>query len=131
MGRQVSQNVMVWDERVMIQKYLERADVRYLYIPVGGSKNVAAATLLVFTFVALWHDLSFRLLAWGWLVSLFVLPEIAARATFPFEKVSQVYFVANRTVWPQALVPSSCRNRRGHEPLSPHDCQFGRFCPWC
>jgi D-alanyl-lipoteichoic acid acyltransferase DltB (MBOAT superfamily) len=64
------------------------ADIRYLYIPVGGSKNVAAATLLVFTFVALWHDLSFRLLAWGWLISLFVLPEIVARATFPFEKVS-------------------------------------------
>jgi D-alanyl-lipoteichoic acid acyltransferase DltB (MBOAT superfamily) len=48
---------------------------------------VVAATLLVFTFVALWHDLSFKLLAWGWLVSLFVLPEIIARATVPFEKV--------------------------------------------
>jgi D-alanyl-lipoteichoic acid acyltransferase DltB (MBOAT superfamily) len=65
------------------------ADIRYLYIPVGGSKNVAAATLLVFTFVALWHDLSFKLLAWGWLVSLFLLPEIAARATIPYEKVSE------------------------------------------
>lgn len=36
------------------------------------------ATLLVFTFVALWHDLHLRLLAWGWLVSVFVLPEILA-----------------------------------------------------
>lgn len=63
---------------------------RYLYIPVGGSKNVVAATLLVFTFVALWHDLSFKLLAWGWLVSLFVLPEIVAKAAFPFDKVSHV-----------------------------------------
>lgn len=63
---------------------------RYLYIPVGGSKNVVAATLLVFTFVALWHDLSFKLLAWGWLVSLFVLPEIVARATVPFEKVGRL-----------------------------------------
>lgn len=67
-----------------------RANGRYLYIPVGGSNNVAAATLLVFTFVALWHDLSFKLLAWGWLVSLFLLPEIAARATIPLEKVSRV-----------------------------------------
>jgi hypothetical protein len=82
--------VTVRDERFTIRKHIYRADVRYLYIPVGGSKNVAAATLLVFTFVALWHDLSFRLLAWGWLVSLFVLPEIAARAIIPFEKVSQV-----------------------------------------
>lgn len=48
---------------------------------------MVAATLLVFTFVALWHDLSFKLLAWGWLVSLFVLPEIIARATIPFDKV--------------------------------------------
>ncbi|WVQ81401.1 hypothetical protein IAT38_003525 [Cryptococcus sp. DSM 104549] len=60
--------------------------VRYLYVPVGGSKNVVPATLLVFTFVALWHDLSFRLLAWGWLVSLFVVPEITARKLFTAEK---------------------------------------------
>ncbi|KAH7884850.1 MBOAT, membrane-bound O-acyltransferase family-domain-containing protein [Phlebopus sp. FC_14] len=41
--------------------------VRYIYIPLGGTKNVVATTVLVFSFVALWHDLSFRLLAWGWL----------------------------------------------------------------
>lgn len=45
-------------------------------------------TVLVFSFVALWHDLSFRLLAWGWLVSLFILPELAARYTLPATKVS-------------------------------------------
>ena len=52
---------------------------RYIYIPVGGSSNAIAATSLVFTFVALWHDLSLKLLAWGWLVTLFILPEILAR----------------------------------------------------
>lgn len=62
--------------------------VRYIYIPVGGSKRIVLATLLVFTFVALWHDLSFRLLAWGWLVSLFILPELAGRALVPASKVS-------------------------------------------
>ncbi|WWC72931.1 uncharacterized protein I206_106895 [Kwoniella pini CBS 10737] len=56
--------------------------VRYIYIPVGGSKNAILATALVFTFVALWHDLSFKLLAWGWLVSLFILPELIARKVF-------------------------------------------------
>lgn len=61
---------------------------RYIYIPVGGSKNAALATLLVFTFVALWHDLSFRLLAWGWLVSLFILPELLARRLAPSQKVN-------------------------------------------
>ena len=36
-------------------------------------------SVVVFSFVALWHDLSFRLLAWGWLVVLFILPELGAR----------------------------------------------------
>lgn len=40
------------------------------------------ATVVVFTFVALWHDLSFKLLTWGWLVSLFVLPEVIAKKVF-------------------------------------------------
>ncbi|KIY43881.1 MBOAT-domain-containing protein [Fistulina hepatica ATCC 64428] len=57
--------------------------VRYIYVPVGGSQRVFLNSLLVFTFVALWHDLSFRLLAWGWLVSLFILPEIVGRYLFP------------------------------------------------
>jgi D-alanyl-lipoteichoic acid acyltransferase DltB (MBOAT superfamily) len=63
--------------------------VRYIYIPLGGAKNVVLSTLLVFTFVALWHDLSFKLLAWGWLVSLFILPEIVARQLAPASKVSR------------------------------------------
>ncbi|KAG8708226.1 glycerol transporter [Ceratobasidium sp. 395] len=41
--------------------------IRYIYIPLGGSAHVLRNTLAVFTFVALWHDLSFKLLAWGWL----------------------------------------------------------------
>ena len=45
-------------------------------------------TVLVFSFVALWHDLSFRLLAWGWLVSLFIAPELLARYLLPPHKVS-------------------------------------------
>ncbi|EHS64611.1 uncharacterized protein PGTG_22399 [Puccinia graminis f. sp. tritici CRL 75-36-700-3] len=55
---------------------------RYLYIPLGGAANMVPATVVVFTFVALWHDLSFKLLTWGWLVSLFVLPEVIAKQTF-------------------------------------------------
>ncbi|EIW83800.1 MBOAT-domain-containing protein [Coniophora puteana RWD-64-598 SS2] len=60
--------------------------VRYIHIPLGGAHNVVVSTALVFTFVALWHDLSFRLLAWGWLVSVFVLPELAARYVLPESK---------------------------------------------
>lgn len=57
--------------------------VRYIYIPLGGSKRMILATTMVFTFVALWHDLSFRLLAWGWLVSVFIVPELVGRALVP------------------------------------------------
>lgn len=60
---------------------------RYIYIPFGGTKNVAITTALIFTFVALWHDLSFRLLAWGWLVSVFILPELLAATLVPQSKV--------------------------------------------
>ena len=45
--------------------------------------------LLVFTFVALWHDLSLHLLAWGWLTVLFALPEIIASRILPEKKVSR------------------------------------------
>ncbi|KAG1736348.1 MBOAT, membrane-bound O-acyltransferase family-domain-containing protein [Suillus lakei] len=63
--------------------------VRYIYIPLGGTKNVALTTALVFSFVALWHDLSFRLLAWGWLVSVFILPELLARYLLPQTQYGQ------------------------------------------
>ncbi|KAG8784269.1 glycerol transporter [Serendipita sp. 397] len=56
--------------------------IRYIYVPLGGSSNVVLATLLSFTFVALWHDLELRLLAWGWLVTLFILPELILGKVF-------------------------------------------------
>ena len=52
---------------------------RYVYIPLGGAKRPILNMLLVFTFVAFWHDISLKLLLWGWLVTLFVLPEVGAR----------------------------------------------------
>ncbi|KAJ2984878.1 hypothetical protein NUW58_g5827 [Xylaria curta] len=39
--------------------------------------------VLVFTFVALWHDIQLRLLIWGWLIVFFMLPEMAAGSLFP------------------------------------------------
>jgi D-alanyl-lipoteichoic acid acyltransferase DltB (MBOAT superfamily) len=63
------------------------ARARYIYIPLGGTKHVAVTSVLIFSFVALWHDLSFKLLAWGWLVSLFILPELSARFLLPVSKV--------------------------------------------
>ncbi|KAG8834820.1 glycerol transporter [Serendipita sp. 399] len=50
--------------------------IRYIYVPLGGSSNIILSTLVSFTFVAIWHDLQLRLLAWGWLITLFILPEL-------------------------------------------------------
>lgn len=58
--------------------------VRYIYVPLGGSRNQIPSTLLVFTFVALWHDLSLKLLAWGWLITFFIVPEVVARKMLPY-----------------------------------------------
>ena len=60
---------------------------RYIYVPLGGSRNVIVNTILVFSFVALWHDLTFSLLAWGWLVTLFILPELLATYLLPASQV--------------------------------------------
>ncbi|RMZ83299.1 hypothetical protein DV738_g1340, partial [Chaetothyriales sp. CBS 135597] len=67
--------------------------VRYIYIPLGGGPGGSSGTtstprgllnmVLIFTFIALWHDINLRLLAWGWLVVLFVLPEILGGLAFP------------------------------------------------
>lgn len=71
---------------------------RYIYVPLGGTKNVVFTTVLVFSFVALWHDLSFRLLTWGWLVSLFILPELSARYLLPSSKAShQIVYLLYHT----------------------------------
>lgn len=68
--------------------------IRYIYVPLGGSsfRNWRAAVrsvvtyLLVFTFVALWHDIQMRLLIWGWLIVLFMAPEWIAAWLFPKRK---------------------------------------------
>ena len=65
--------------------------LRYLFIPLGGSAQpgiwgkakTILNTLIVFSFIAIWHDIQLRLLMWGWLVTLFVLPEILASMVFP------------------------------------------------
>ncbi|KAJ1988746.1 glycerol transporter [Coemansia spiralis] len=58
--------------------------VRYIYIPLGGRKTSSWNTFVVFTFVALWHDLSMRLLQWAWLIALLFMPE--ALATWFFNR---------------------------------------------
>ncbi|KAI9468514.1 MAG: MBOAT, membrane-bound O-acyltransferase family-domain-containing protein [Benjaminiella poitrasii] len=63
-----------------------RWTIRYIYIPLGGSQYFAWSMWIVFTFVALWHDIELKLLAWGWLICLFLLPEIIASRLFSEKK---------------------------------------------
>ncbi|KAI9832862.1 MAG: hypothetical protein M1826_001029 [Phylliscum demangeonii] len=65
--------------------------IRYIYIPLGGNASRGKARivrnfLVVFMFVGFWHDIDLQLLIWGWLVVLFIVPELTARALFPPRK---------------------------------------------
>ncbi|KAK0656623.1 MBOAT, membrane-bound O-acyltransferase family-domain-containing protein [Cercophora newfieldiana] len=68
--------------------------LRYIYIPLGGANfrtyrdaaRSVATYLMVFTFVALWHDINMKLIIWSWLIVLFFLPEIGAKYLFPKRK---------------------------------------------
>ena len=93
-----------------ISEVAKRVD-RYIYIPLGGTRNVLVSSVLIFTFVALWHDLSFKLLAWGWLVSLFLVPELIARTALPRSKASLSSCIA----WLYVLIlgPSSSSAHSG------------------
>ncbi|KAF9586563.1 glycerol transporter [Lunasporangiospora selenospora] len=62
--------------------------IRYIYVPLGGTRNASYNIWVVFTFVAVWHDINLKLLAWGWLISLFILPEIIAGKIFSKKKAS-------------------------------------------
>lgn len=56
--------------------------VKYLYVPMGGRKFAMWSIWPIFTFVAIWHDLQLKLLAWGWLICVFAAPELIARRWF-------------------------------------------------
>ncbi|XP_008456245.1 membrane-bound O-acyltransferase gup1 isoform X1 [Cucumis melo] len=70
--------------------------VRYMYIPLGGSKRKAFNVWIVFTFVAIWHDLEWKLLWWAWLTCLFFVPEMvmkSAVSTFKAESAITEFVV--------------------------------------
>lgn len=55
--------------------------VRYMYIPLGGSRRKMLNIWAIFTFVAIWHDLEWKLLSWAWLTCLFFIPEMMLKST--------------------------------------------------
>ncbi len=61
--------------------------IRYIFIPLGGSSYKSLNVWIIFTFVALWHDLQLKLLLWGWFICFFMIPEIFVKGIFNKEKV--------------------------------------------
>lgn len=57
-----------------------------MFIPLGGSKYKIYNIWIVFGFVAVWHDLSLNLLAWGWGMCIFIMPEVLAKQYFNLKK---------------------------------------------
>lgn len=53
--------------------------IRYMYVPLGGSKYPLLNIWPIFFFVALWHDVEPRLFVWSLLICAFILPEMAIR----------------------------------------------------
>lgn len=64
--------------------------IRYVYIPLGGGRVSKIRSLMnvfiVFTFVAIWHDISMTLLYWSWLITIFIIPELIATSLFAKSK---------------------------------------------
>ena len=60
--------------------------IRYVYIPLGGRKKRIFNTFIIFSFVALWHDLQFNLLIWAWFIYICLIPEVIIKSYFNAEK---------------------------------------------
>ena len=67
--------------------------IRYIYIPLGGAKTKIFNLWIIFSFVALWHDLKINLLIWGWFISFFFVPEILVKNYF---KKDNMKFINNK-----------------------------------
>lgn len=61
--------------------------IRYIFIPLGGSKYKFISIWIIFTFVALWHDVKLNLLLWGWFICVFMIPEIFVKSFFNRKEV--------------------------------------------
>jgi D-alanyl-lipoteichoic acid acyltransferase DltB (MBOAT superfamily) len=58
-----------------------------MYIPLGGKNRRIFNSFLIFSFVAYWHDPEGSLLSWGWLITIFIVPEIALTRFFCTEEM--------------------------------------------
>lgn len=65
--------------------------IRYIFIPLGGSKMKHINMWVVFTFVAVWHDQNINLIVWAWGICLALLPEILVKKYFNQKKFNDIW----------------------------------------
>lgn len=82
MGRCMSNNYCFEDFWRQWHRGFNQWLIRYLFVPLGGSQYKIYNIWVVFGFVAIWHDLSLNLLAWGWGMCLFIMPEVVVKRIF-------------------------------------------------
>jgi protein-cysteine N-palmitoyltransferase HHAT len=64
--------------------------VRYMYVPMGGTKFRFLIIWPIFLFVAIWHDLEWRLISWAWIICAVFLPELLVKKlarSLKFDKI--------------------------------------------
>ncbi|CAL8998268.1 unnamed protein product [Prunus brigantina] len=96
--------------------------VRYLYIPLGGTRRKLLNVWVVFTFVAIWHDLEWKLLSWAWLTCLFFIPETILKSAVNA-------FQVESTQWGVCCLRTKCSCWYYHYHLS-HGSKPYWFCYW-
>lgn len=64
--------------------------VRYMYIPMGGSKYKLFSIVPIFVFIAIWHDIELRLLHWALFMCACFIPEVAIINFFQRTKWSPI-----------------------------------------
>ena len=62
--------------------------LRYIFIPMDGSKHYFRNVLIVFTYVALWHDFNINLLVWAYILIVGIATEHCVQHYF---KRTQIY----------------------------------------
>ena len=56
--------------------------VRYMYVPMGGSKVKVIGIFPIFIFIAIWHDIELHLLWWAGIMCLAFIPELVVGGWF-------------------------------------------------
>lgn len=53
-----------------------------MFIPLGGAKYKVFSLFVIFTFVAIWHDIGWKLITWAWGIYAVFAPEVAIKSYF-------------------------------------------------